>query len=111
MDIFISYSSKYRELCERLQLALEAEGHHCFVDRTELDPGHPWEPAPQLRPVVVAPHPDDARSSLLQGVEEGGRHPVTGVDHDVGGLDRLPDLDREVAGAHRKVGVGEQEQP
>ncbi len=43
MDIFISYSSKYRELCERLQLALEAEGHHCFVDRTELDPGHPFD--------------------------------------------------------------------
>ena len=43
MDIFISYSSKYRELCERLQLALEAEGHHCFVDRTELEPGHPFD--------------------------------------------------------------------
>ncbi len=43
MDIFISYSSKYRELCERLQLALDAEGHHCFVDRTELEPGHPFD--------------------------------------------------------------------
>ena len=43
MDIFISYSSKYRELCERLQLALDAEGHHTFVDRTELDPGHPFD--------------------------------------------------------------------
>ncbi len=43
MDIFISYSSKYRELCERLQLALDAEGHHCFVDRTELDPGQPFD--------------------------------------------------------------------
>ena len=43
MDIFISYSSKYRELCERLQLALEAEGHRCFVDRTELEPGHPFD--------------------------------------------------------------------
>ena len=43
MDIFISYSSKYRELCERLQLALDAEGHRCFVDRTELDPGHPFD--------------------------------------------------------------------
>jgi hypothetical protein len=43
MDIFISYSSKYRDLCERLQLALDAEGHHCFVDRTELEPGQPFD--------------------------------------------------------------------
>ena len=43
MDIFISYSSKYRELCERLQLSLDAEGHRCFVDRTELDPGQPFD--------------------------------------------------------------------
>ena len=43
MDIFISYSSKYRDLCERLQLALVAEGHHCFVDRTELEPGQPFD--------------------------------------------------------------------
>jgi TIR domain len=43
MDIFISYSSKYRELCERLQLSLDAEGHRCFVDRTELEPGHPFD--------------------------------------------------------------------
>jgi len=43
MDIFISYSSKYRDLCERLQLALDAEGHRCFVDRTELDPGQPFD--------------------------------------------------------------------
>ena len=43
MDIFISYSSKYRDLCERLQLALDAEGHHCFVDRAELEPGQPFD--------------------------------------------------------------------
>ena len=43
MDIFISYSSKYRDLCERLQLALDAEGHHCFVDRRELEPGQPFD--------------------------------------------------------------------
>ncbi len=39
MDIFISYSSKYSDLCERLRLALEAEGHRAFVDRSELEPG------------------------------------------------------------------------
>ena len=43
MDIFISYSSKYRDLCERLRLALDAEGHHCFVDRHELEPGQPFD--------------------------------------------------------------------
>lgn len=43
MDIFISYSSKYRDLCERLRLALDAEGHRCFVDRHELEPGQPFD--------------------------------------------------------------------
>lgn len=44
MRIFISYSSKYRELCERLQLALEADGRHeVFVDRSELTPGQPFD--------------------------------------------------------------------
>ena len=44
MRIFISYSSKYREICERLQLALEADGRHeVFVDRSQLTPGHPFD--------------------------------------------------------------------
>ncbi len=44
MQIFISYSSKYRELCDRLQLALEADGRHqVFVDRSELTPGRPFD--------------------------------------------------------------------
>jgi type II secretory pathway pseudopilin PulG len=44
MRIFISYSSKYRELCERLQLALEADGRHeVFVDRSRLTPGQPFD--------------------------------------------------------------------
>ena len=44
MRIFISYSSKYRELCDRLQLALEADGRHeVFVDRTQLAPGQPFD--------------------------------------------------------------------
>jgi TIR domain len=42
--IFISYSSRYRELCDRLQLALEADGRHeVFVDRSELTPGQPFD--------------------------------------------------------------------
>ena len=44
MQIFISYSSKYAELCERLQLALEADGRHeVFRDRSELTPGQPFD--------------------------------------------------------------------
>ena len=42
--IFISYSSKYRDICDRLQLALEADGRHeVFVDRSELTPGQPFD--------------------------------------------------------------------
>jgi tetratricopeptide (TPR) repeat protein len=44
LRIFISYSSKYRDVCERLQLALEAGGRHeVFVDRAELAPGQPFD--------------------------------------------------------------------
>lgn len=44
MRIFISYSSKYRDICERLQLALEADGRHqVFVDRSELAAGKPFD--------------------------------------------------------------------
>jgi tetratricopeptide (TPR) repeat protein len=42
--IFISYSSKYRDICERLQLALEADGRHeVFVDRSQLVAGKPFD--------------------------------------------------------------------
>lgn len=51
MDIFISYSSRYRDLCERLELALEAEGHRAFVDRSELEPGQTFNA--ELRAAVA----------------------------------------------------------
>jgi tetratricopeptide (TPR) repeat protein len=42
--IFISYSSRHRDICDRLQLALEADGRHeVFVDRSELTPGRPFD--------------------------------------------------------------------
>jgi len=42
--IFVSYSSRQRDLCERLRLALEADGRHeVFVDRAELAPGAPFD--------------------------------------------------------------------
>lgn len=45
MKLFISYSSTDRDLCERLRLALEAEGHSVFVDRAELKEGEPYHEA------------------------------------------------------------------
>lgn len=45
MKLFISYSSNDRDLCERLRLGLEAEGHSVFVDRAELKEGEPYHEA------------------------------------------------------------------
>lgn len=45
MNLFISYSSAFRDLCERLRLALEAEGHSVWVDRAELKEGEPYHAA------------------------------------------------------------------
>ena len=39
MKLFLSYPSGQRELAERLTLALEAEGHEVFIDRSELKAG------------------------------------------------------------------------
>ncbi len=39
MKLFLSYPSGQRELAERLTLALEAEGHKVFIDRSELKAG------------------------------------------------------------------------
>lgn len=39
MKLFLSYPSGQRELAERLTLALEAEGHEVFVDRSDLKAG------------------------------------------------------------------------
>ncbi len=43
MKVFISYSSRYGDLVERLRLALVAEGHDPYVDRAELEPGQPFD--------------------------------------------------------------------
>ncbi len=39
MKLFLSYPSGQRALAERLTLALEAEGHEVFIDRSELKAG------------------------------------------------------------------------
>lgn len=39
MKLFLSYPSPQRELAEQLALALEAEGHEVFIDRSELKAG------------------------------------------------------------------------
>lgn len=42
MKLFVSYASEHRDLAQRLALALEAEGHECFLDRSRLDAGQPY---------------------------------------------------------------------
>lgn len=39
MKLFLSYPSTQRELADRLALALEAEGHDVFIDRSDLPVG------------------------------------------------------------------------
>lgn len=42
VKIFISYASEYRDTAARLSLALEAEGHETFLDRSRLQAGQPY---------------------------------------------------------------------
>jgi TIR domain len=41
--IFLSYSSPQSEAATRIELALEADGHSVFRDRTDLPPGEPFD--------------------------------------------------------------------
>lgn len=52
MKLFISYPSDQNDLAERLRLALEAEGHEVFTDRSELKEGEPYHEA--LREAIDA---------------------------------------------------------
>lgn len=45
LKLFISYPSDQKDLAERLRLALEAEGHAVFTDRSELKEGEPYHEA------------------------------------------------------------------
>ncbi len=45
MKLFISYPSDQKDLAERLRLALEAEGHEVFTDRSQLKEGEPYNEA------------------------------------------------------------------
>ncbi len=45
MKLFISYPSDQKDLAERLRLALEAEDHEVFTDRSELKEGEPYHEA------------------------------------------------------------------
>ncbi len=45
MKLFISYPSDQKDLAERLRLALEAEHHSVFTDRSELKEGQPYHEA------------------------------------------------------------------
>ena len=43
MRIFLSYAAQDRDLAETLALALRAQGHALFFDRTELPPGEEYD--------------------------------------------------------------------
>jgi len=43
MKIFLSYASEDRELVEPIYLALRAQGHKVFFDRTDLPPGEEYD--------------------------------------------------------------------
>jgi formylglycine-generating enzyme required for sulfatase activity len=43
MRVFLSYSSVDRKLAEAIQLALRAQGHTVFFDRTDLPPGEEYD--------------------------------------------------------------------
>jgi formylglycine-generating enzyme required for sulfatase activity len=43
MKIFLSYASEDRELVEPIHLALRAQGHKVFFDRTDLPPGEEYD--------------------------------------------------------------------
>lgn len=45
VKLFISYPSDQKNLAEQLSLALEAEGHEVFTDRSELKEGEPYHEA------------------------------------------------------------------
>src|SRR2546428_10467235 len=43
MRVFLSYSSKDRQLVEPIHLALRAQGHTVFFDRADLPPGEEYD--------------------------------------------------------------------
>lgn len=45
MRVFLSYPSEHREIAGRIRLALMAEGHRVFFDRSELPPGEAFDAA------------------------------------------------------------------
>jgi hypothetical protein len=60
VNIFLSYPSAERTLADRLRLALEAEGHEVFFDRSDLDPGQSFHE--RLRKAI---HSADAMIFLI----------------------------------------------
>ena len=60
MNLFLSYPSAERTVADRLRLALEAEGHEVFFDRSDLDPGQSFHE--RLREAI---HSADAMIFLI----------------------------------------------
>lgn len=86
VKIFTSYASEYGDLAERLSLALEAEGHQSFIDRSRLQAGQSFHG--ELREAIedcdlfvflVAPEsvaPGSYARSELSLAEQRWRHPA-----------------------------------
>ena len=60
VKLFLSYPSAERTVADRLRLALEAEGHEVFFDRSDLDPGQSFHE--RLRKAI---HSADAMIFLI----------------------------------------------
>ena len=76
----------------------------------DLRAGELGEALTQDAMVVVADDSHEPTGSRLQSIEQCHSHPVARVDDEVGFVDGAPQLTRQVLGALRYVGVGQQEQ-
>jgi formylglycine-generating enzyme required for sulfatase activity len=72
MRVFLSYSSEDRESADAIQLALRAQGHTVFFDRTDLPPGEEYDTRirraiekSQLFVFLISPHSLDSGSYTL----------------------------------------------
>jgi TIR domain len=79
MRLFLSYSSKDRALAEPIYLALRAQGHRVFFDRSDLPPGEEYDirirrAIERSRLFVFLASPDSLKTGSYDRVT-GGSHP------------------------------------
>jgi hypothetical protein len=64
----------------------------------------------ELRAIVVAIDGDKPSAVVLKFVQQGGRHPVTGMEHHIGALDGGPHLGGKHPGPVGNVGIGDEQE-